>query len=117
MANPQPSSAEPALASTQAQTMAEHAKDAAGLLKALSHEKRLSILCHLVGGELTVSQINERVSGSQSVVSQHLAVLRRDGLVKTRREAQTIYYALDDDKAARLIEVLHELFCKRAGQA
>ena len=90
---------------------ADHAAEAAALLKALSHDKRLSILCHLAGRELTVRQINDRVPGSQSVISQHLAVLRRDGLVKTRREAQTIYYSLDDDRAARLIEVLHELFC------
>lgn len=96
-----------------AKAMAKHARDAAGLLKALSHEKRLAILCHLIGGELTVTQINQRVAGSQSVISQHLSVLRRDGLVKTRREAQTIYYSLDDEKAARLIEVLHDLFCPR----
>ncbi len=90
---------------------AEHARDAAALLKALAHEKRLAILCHLSGRELTVSEINQRVAGSQSVISQHLAVLRRDGLVRTRREAQTIYYSLDDDRADRLISVLHELFC------
>lgn len=86
------------------------------MLKALSHETRLLILCHLVEGELTVTQINAQVGGSQSVISQHLAVLRRDGLVKTRRQAQTIYYSLRDDKATRIIEVLHELFCARGAE-
>lgn len=91
--------------------MAGHAANAARLLKALSHETRLLILCHLIENELTVGQINERVEGSQSVISQHLAVLRRDDLVKTRREAQTIYYSLKGAKTGRLLEVLHELFC------
>ena len=90
---------------------AEHPAEAAALVKALAHEKRLAILCYLSGRELTVSQINERVGGSQSVISQHLAVLRREGLVRTRREAQTIYYCLDDDRADRLVAVLQELFC------
>ena len=96
--------------------MAAHAAEAARMLKALSHETRLLILCHLVGSELTVSQINARVEGSQSVISQHLAVLRRDGLVKTRRQSQTIYYSLRDEKATRIIEVLHGLYCG-GGQA
>ncbi|HKJ95168.1 MAG TPA: metalloregulator ArsR/SmtB family transcription factor [Gammaproteobacteria bacterium] len=93
--------------------MAGNAADAARLLKALSHEKRLLILCHLLDRELTVGEINARVSGSQSAISQHLAVLRRDGLVATRREAQTIFYSLRDTGATRIIEVLHDLFCAR----
>lgn len=95
------------------EAMAEHAADAARLLKSLSHEKRLLILCMLVEGEMTVGEINARVAGSQSVVSQHLAVLRRDDLVQTRRDAQTIYYSLQGTGATRIIEVLHELFCDR----
>lgn len=94
------------------EAMAAHAQEAARLLKALSNETRLLILCHLVGRELNVGEINARVAGSQSVISQHLAVLRRDGLVATRRESQTIYYSLPDNKAARVIGVLHELFCR-----
>jgi len=93
--------------------MAEHAADAARLLKSLSHEKRLLILCMLVEGEMTVGEINARVEASQSVVSQHLAVLRRDDLVQTRRDAQTIYYSLRGTRATRIIEVLHDLFCDR----
>ena len=92
--------------------MAEHAQEAARLLKALSNETRLLILCHLVGRELSVGEINTRVAGSQSVISQHLAVLRRDGLVATRRQSQTIYYSLPDNEAARLIKVLHDLYCR-----
>ena len=95
------------------EAMAEHAADAARLLKSLSHEKRLLILCMLVEGEMTVGEINARVAGSQSVVSQHLAVLRRDDLVQTRRDAQTIYYSLRGTRATRIIEVLHDLFCDR----
>ena len=95
------------------EAMAEHAADAARLLKSLSHEKRLLILCMLVEGEMTVGEINARVEASQSVISQHLAVLRRDDLVQTRRDAQTIYYSLRGTRATRIIEVLHELFCDR----
>jgi len=91
--------------------MTAYVVEAARMLKALSHETRLLILCHLLGQELTVSEINARVAGSQSVISQHLAVLRRDRLVKTRRQAQTIYYSLDDEKASRIVEVLHDLYC------
>jgi DNA-binding transcriptional ArsR family regulator len=99
------------------EAMAEHAADAARLLKSLSHEKRLLILCMLVEGEMTVGEINARVPGSQSVISQHLAVLRRDDLVQTRRDAQTIYYSLRGVRAARIIEVLHDLFCGQAANA
>lgn len=94
-----------------ADDMTKHAAEAARLLKALSHETRLLILCHLVGKELTVGQINNLLEGSQSVISQHLAVLRRDGLVKTRRQGQTIYYSLRDKKAASILNVLHESYC------
>ena len=94
-----------------ADDMTKHAAEAARLLKALSHETRLLILCHLVGKELTVGQINNLLEGSQSVISQHLAVLRRDGLVKTRRQGQTIYYSLCDNKAASILNVLHESYC------
>ena len=92
------------------EAMAEHAADAARLLKSLSHEKRLLILCMLVEGEMTVGEINARVAGSQSVVSQHLAVLRRDDLVQTRRDAQTIFYSLRGDKAQTIINTLAGMF-------
>lgn len=92
--------------------MARHADEAARLLKALSNRSRLMILCLLATGELSVGELHARVPLSQSALSQHLAVLRRDELVKTRRESQTIYYSLHDARAARVITLLHEMFCE-----
>ena len=88
-----------------------HASDAARLLRALANEKRLMLLCLLVEGERSVGELNARVDLSQSALSQHLAVLRADGLVDTRREAQTIYYSLADGPAHRIIETLHAIYC------
>jgi DNA-binding transcriptional ArsR family regulator len=92
-------------------SMREHAGDAAQLLKALANENRLMLLCTLSEGEQSVGQLNERVALSQSALSQHLAVLRRDGLVITRRESQQIYYTLADGPAAKVIELLHDIYC------
>jgi len=92
--------------------MAHHADEAARLLKALSNRSRLMVLCLLAAGELSVGELQTRLPLSQSALSQHLAVLRRDQLVKTRRESQTIYYSLHDEKAARVIRLLHEMFCE-----
>jgi len=89
----------------------DRAGEAAALLRALSNEKRLLILCTLAGGELSVSELNERIPMSQSALSQQLAVLRREDLVETRRVAQTIYYSLAPSKAAAIIEVLRRLYC------
>lgn len=77
-----------------ARAMQAHAGDAARLLKALANEHRLLVLCQLVQGERSVGEINSRIALSQSALSQHLAVLREDGLASTRRDGQTIYYAL-----------------------
>jgi len=93
------------------ESMREHAGDAAQLMKALANENRLMLLCTLSEGEQSVGQLNERVALSQSALSQHLAVLRRDDLVATRRESQTIYYSLADGAAARVIELLHDIYC------
>ena len=92
----------------------EHAEEASTLLKALANESRLMILCCLGMGEMSVGELNQHVPLSQSALSQHLALLRRDGLVTTRREAQTIYYTLVDGPAARVIEVLHDIYCPDA---
>lgn len=94
------------------EAMRMHAGDATRLLKALSNQSRLMILCSLARGELTVGQINEQLPLSQSALSQHLAVLRRDGLVRTRRAAQTIHYTLADGPAGRIIELLHDIYCR-----
>ena len=91
--------------------MREHAGDAARLMRALANETRLLVLCTLSEGEMSVGQLNQRVALSQSALSQHLAVLRRDGLVNTRRESQTIYYSVADGPAAQIIEVLHGIYC------
>jgi DNA-binding transcriptional ArsR family regulator len=95
----------------QIDALEQHASDASRLLKALSNESRLLILCLLSQGELSVSEINQRVNLSQSALSQHLAVLRNDGLVETRRESQTIYYSLKPGPAARIIDTLHGIYC------
>jgi ArsR family transcriptional regulator len=93
--------------------MRRHAGEAAGMLRALSHEARLRVLCELVDGERTAGDLVARSGLSQSALSQHLAKLREEGLVTTRRESQVIFYRLDDPRAARLLGVLHELYCKR----
>lgn len=89
----------------------ESAGRAANLLRLLSNERRLMILCQLAEGELSVGAIQSRVGLSQSALSQHLALLREDGVVATRRERQTIYYKIADHAALRIIETLAELFC------
>ena len=91
--------------------MRENADEAAGLLKALANGQRLRILCLLVAGEQSVGEINASVELSQSALSQHLARLRDEGLVTTRREAQTIYYALADGPAGQIIATLHAIYC------
>jgi len=91
--------------------MQQHAGDAEQLLKALANANRLMILCTLAEGEHSVGELNDRIDLSQSALSQHLAVLRRDGLVATRRESQTIYYSLSEGPAARVIDLLHDMYC------
>jgi len=93
------------------EAMRTHAADAARLLKALGNEKRLMLLCLLVEGERSVGELNARLDLSQSALSQHLAVLRGDDLVTTRRDAQTIYYSLAEGPAQRIIATLHGIHC------
>ena len=97
--------------STELAEMRPHAKDAAGLMKALGSEARLIILCALAEGELSVGALNEIIPLSQSALSQQLARLRQQGLVKTRRESQTIYYSLEHGPADRVITLLHDIYC------
>jgi ArsR family transcriptional regulator, virulence genes transcriptional regulator len=93
------------------QAMRRHAVSAAKLVRALSSEHRLMVLCALSGGELSVSQLNELVRLSPSALSQHLAVLRREGLVRTRREAQTIFYSVTPGVALDVVQLLHDHYC------
>lgn len=84
---------------------------AANLLRLLGNEKRLMVLCQLADGELSVGAIQSRVGLSQSALSQHLALLREQGVVATRREGQTIHYRIADHTALRVIQTLAALFC------
>ncbi|MEK0085076.1 ArsR/SmtB family transcription factor [Benzoatithermus flavus] len=88
------------------------ARKASTLLKAMSNEHRLLILCQLVGGEKSVGELVRLVGLSQSALSQHLARLRRDNLVRTRREAQTIYYSVASDEALAVLQQLYQLYCE-----
>lgn len=92
--------------------MLENAKIATNYLKAISHEGRLMILCHLATGEKSVTALETLLSARQAAVSQQLGRLRLAGLVRPRREGKTIYYSLTDDKSRRIIGLIHELFCK-----
>ncbi|WP_043526136.1 ArsR/SmtB family transcription factor [Litchfieldella xinjiangensis] len=83
---------------------------ASALLKAMANENRLRILCLLGDDELSVSELNGKLSLSQSALSQHLAILRREGMVETRRASQTIYYSLRGTQAKSIIETLSSLF-------
>ena len=84
---------------------------ATSLLSSLANENRLAVLCQLVQGERNVGDLQDLVDLSQSALSQHLARLRADGLVKTRRVGTTIYYSLDGEDAVRVLETLYELYC------
>jgi len=91
--------------------MQQHASDAAQLLKKMANENRLLILCTLIDGELSVSELNDVIPLSQSALSQHLTSLRTAGLVKTRRESQVIFYSLEGDAAIKIISVLQSIYC------
>lgn len=91
--------------------MMEQAVAAADFLKALAHEGRLLILCHLASGEKSVSDLEELLHYRQAAVSQQLARLRLEGLVKYRRDGKTIYYSLVDKRSRRVIELVYDLFC------
>lgn len=108
MSNVQPISASQSIDFAE---MHETAPQAVRLLKTLANENRLMIMCVLAEGEVSVGQLNRRIDLSQSALSQHLAILRDQGLVRTRRESQTIHYSLAQTEAIGLIEKLHEIFC------
>lgn len=92
--------------------METNAQAAAAFLKALAHEGRLMILCHLSSGERSVTELENLLDSRQAAVSQQLARLRMEGLVSCRREGKTIYYFLQDPKVRRAIELVYDLFCK-----
>lgn len=88
----------------------KHIGEAVNLLKALSNERRLKIVCILYEGEKSVSELEEAIGLSQSALSQHLARLRRDGILTTRRAAQTIYYSLQNHATQCMLSCLHDIF-------
>ncbi|HYF85080.1 metalloregulator ArsR/SmtB family transcription factor [Azospirillum sp.] len=94
-----------------------NARRASALLKAMCNERRLLILCHLSQGERSVGELEDLVGLSQSALSQHLARLRNDNLVRTRRSAQNIYYSLNGHEAQTIMTTLHGLYCTTAENA
>lgn len=94
----------------------EQARKASEMLKALSHESRLLILCLLTEGEKSVSELEEIMSLPQAAVSQQLARLRFDRLVNARRDGRMIYYSIADQEVSSVIETLYDLFCKPVRQ-
>ena len=95
--------------------MMENARQAADFLKALAHEGRLMILCHLAQGERSVTELEKLLSQRQAAVSQQLARLRLEGLVESRRDGKVIYYRLSDGRAERMISIVYDMFCNAPG--
>jgi DNA-binding transcriptional ArsR family regulator len=98
-----------------AEEMLARATAAAGFLKALSHEGRLMILCHLSSGEKSVTELEQLLASRQAAVSQQLARLRLEGLVATRRDGKAIYYSIQDPKVLRTITLVYDMFCRPEG--
>ena len=94
-----------------AASMATAAGKASELMKTLGHKDRLMVLCHLSSGEKSVGELAGLLDIPQSPLSQHLARMRKEALVATRREAQTIFYSIASPEAARLVQLLHEIYC------
>jgi len=92
----------------------EMASHACELLKAMANEWRLMILCQLADGEKTVSELQNVLGLSQSALSQHLAILRREKIVRARKHAQSVSYSLIGDEATKVMETLHDVFCGAA---
>lgn len=93
--------------------MAANALHASNFLKAISHEGRLMILCHLATGEKSVTELERLLSARQAAVSQQLSRLRLEGLITPRREGKAIYYSLTDDRPKQIMEVVYDLFCRQ----
>lgn len=92
--------------------MQQNVQAATDLLKTMANPGRLMVLCHLVKQERTVNELEKLVSLSQSALSQHLARLRYEGIVECRREGQSAYYSLKDERSRRVLEELHEIYCE-----
>ena len=99
------------------QALSEQSASAAGLLSAMANPKRLMILCSLIEGEIPVGVLANQVGLSQSALSQHLSKLRAQRLVKTRRDAQTIYYSSNSESVKKILATLEEIYCSPAASA
>ncbi len=99
------------ITSDEMDRIVDNATTASNFLKAVSHEGRLLILCHLITGEKSVTELEELLAARQAAVSQQLSRLRLEGLVIPRREGKTIYYRLADDRPKRILELVYDLFC------
>ena len=93
--------------------MRQHADEAIAVLKAIASPNRLLLLCHLLDGERSVGELAASLGLAQSATSQHLSLLRRDGVVAARREGQSIRYSIRDERVRVLMGTLFELFCGR----
>ncbi len=107
-----------AASSSSPAQLAQWAGEASALLKALAHPDRLMLVCQLVEAELSVSELGERTAVAQPSLSQHLAVLRAQGLVLTRREGKNIHYRVGSPAALAVLKALHEVYCapRRSGR-
>ena len=94
-----------------AHRLENHSEEAADLLSAMGNQKRMMILCNLAGGEMQVGMLAEKVDLSQSALSQHLAKLRTRQLVKTRREAQAVYYSINSEPVLQMLRTLSSIYC------
>ena len=103
---------DPDMCAEDLEKMMKNAENAANFLKAISHEGRLMILCHLTTGEKSVTELEDLLSARQAAVSQQLSRLRLEGLVKPRRDGKAIYYSLTDDRPRQIMEVVYDLFCR-----
>ncbi|NNU79244.1 helix-turn-helix transcriptional regulator [Halovulum dunhuangense] len=100
------------LSEAEIEKIVSAATDASEFLKALGQESRLLILCYLLTGEKSVTELEQFLGARQAAVSQQLARLRLQGLVKARRDGKAIYYSLTDDRPRRIIEVVYDMFCR-----
>ena len=105
------------LSEAEMDRMVENATNASNFLKAISHEGRLMILCHLVSGEKSVTELEDLLSARQAAVSQQLSRLRLEGLVVPRRDGKAIYYRPADERPRRVLELVYELFCAQDAES
>jgi DNA-binding transcriptional ArsR family regulator len=91
--------------------MKTNAIEASELLKTMAHPERLMVLCQLINGEVGVGELQQSSTLSQSAFSQHLTVLRKQGMIKARKESQQVFYSLSDLRVRQLIQSLQTVFC------